>query len=405
MSVSADAAVREGGRPQAGGSPRLLVVVSHPIQYHAPLYRRLAESASLDLTVAFLTDFGTRPSRDPGFGRDIAYDVPLVEGYRHVFVSTGTSRYPRRTHVPSASLLQQIRRRYYDVVLVHGYATAASWIAAGAARLASVPYLMRGETQLDTEVTRPLPLRIGKRLALTPLLRGAGACLAIGIRNRAFYRRYGVPDDRIIHAPYSVDNTLFARQGDQGRSERASRLRSVGLDPDCPTAVFAAKLQAHKRPMDVVEAVRKMRLAVNLVMIGDGPLGDEVSRQAARLPRVALLGFVNQSEIGKWFGAADIMVLPSEREPWGLVVNEAMAAGCVPVVSAAVGCAPDLVEPSDGAVVAPADTDALASVLDRLAGDRDALAGARSRSRRLADTHSIERTAIGYETAVALACR
>ena len=58
------------------------------------------------------------------------------------------------------------------------------------------------------------------------------------------------------------------------------------------------------------------------------------------------LGFVNQAELPGWYGCGDVLALPSGREPWGLVVNEGMACGLVPVVSEAVGCAADLVEGS-----------------------------------------------------------
>src|SRR4030095_10485877 len=63
---------------------RLAGVVSHPIQYHAPLFRCLTSHPDIDFTAIFLSDHGIRPTFDPGFGRVLAYDVPLLEGYRHL---------------------------------------------------------------------------------------------------------------------------------------------------------------------------------------------------------------------------------------------------------------------------------------------------------------------------------
>ena len=77
-------------------------------------------------------------------------------------------------------------------------------------------------------------------------------------------------------------------------------------------------------------------------MLGDGPLSAEVRHFEARLP-IRCLGFINQADLPGWYACGEVLVLPSEKEPWGLVVNEAMACGLVPVVSDAVGCAPDLV--------------------------------------------------------------
>ena len=95
--------------------------------------------------------------------------------------------------------------------------------------------------------------------------------------------------------------------------------------------LFAAKLQSWKRPIDVVLAMDQLEHPANLVVIGDGPLRPDMDELASARPRMRTLGFVNQGEIAEWYGAADLFVLPSDREPWGLAVNEAMAAGAVPL--------------------------------------------------------------------------
>ena len=80
------------------------------------------------------------------------------------------------------------------------------------------------------------------------------------------------------------------------------------------------------------------------------------------------LGFINQAEMPCWYGCGDILALPSDLEHWGLVVNEGMACGLIPVVSDAVGCGPDLVA-GIGEVFPAGDVDALADALGRVARD------------------------------------
>ncbi len=390
-------------RMPGGQRIRLLVVASHPIQYQAPLYRLLAASKVVDLRVLFLSDFGVAPSFDPGFGQSLSFDVPLTDGYEHRFLSTGFTEQPGRGLVPPLGFWANLSPRRCDVILVHGYVSFAVWGACVAAKVKGTPYMLRVETRWETDVRRPPSRRWAKQQVLRPLLRGAGACLAIGSSNRHFYQSYGVPDGRIVMAPYSVDTNRFDLEGAVGRSERTKMLASIGLDPSLPTLCFAAKLQPHKRPLDVLAALDRMRTTANLIMIGEGPLSSEVSDAARVNSRVRRLGFVNQSAIGRWFGASDIVVLPSEAEPWGLVINEAMAAGAVPVVSSAVGCGPDLAQGA-GAVYPVGDVSSLADALDRLVADPEALAEARRRSRVNSERHALAVTAGGYEAAAALAC-
>jgi glycosyltransferase involved in cell wall biosynthesis len=85
-------------------------------------------------------------------------------------------------------------------------------------------------------------------------------------------------------------------------------------------------------------------------------------------------------------------------------VNEAMAAGSIPIVSSQVGCGPDLVPPGSGRVFPVGDSDALASALDGLLGNTETLAMARKLSAQLIESHSIAQTSVGYERAVLAAC-
>jgi glycosyltransferase involved in cell wall biosynthesis len=225
---------------------------------------------------------------------------------------------------------------------------------------------------------------------------GAAGALPIGELNAAFYERYGkIPHFR---APYSVDSERFRTASDAARKARTDRLTSLGLDPARPTVIFSGKLTSRKRPLDAVRAIGRCDSQLNLLLLGDGPLRQEISHFEGRLP-VRGVGFVNQTDLPGWYSIGDVLVLPSDNEPWGVVVNEAMACGLVPVVSDAVGCAPDLVD-GVGEIFPVGDIDELTRALLRASGDASAR-GERIRNR--LERYTISETARGYEQA-ALAC-
>jgi glycosyltransferase involved in cell wall biosynthesis len=373
------------GVAQAAFHPRLGVLATHPIQYQAPLYQELARRGLVELEVAFLSDAGARPFHDPDFGVTLAWDIDLLGGYASTLL-------PRTRLRGKPGWLRSASRwlRQQDIVVLHGHSDPDMLLAAAPCRLLGIPYLLRGESRAESSATGPRGL--ARHLVAGTVVRSAAGALPIGQRNAEFYRRYGrLP---LYTARYSIDSERFQAVADAARPERAGRLASLGLDPRRPTVVFSGKLITQKRPLDVISAIERAAVTFNLVLLGDGPLRAEVRRHEKTLP-VRCLGFVNQSEMPRWYAVGDILVLPSGHEPWGLVVNEAMACGLVPVVSGAVGAGPDLVA-GIGEVFPVGDVDALAAALSTVAGD---LPQRRARLRgRLAD-YTIARAADGYEQA------
>ncbi len=379
---------------------RLGIVVSHPIQYQVPLYQLLTKRGKVDLRVYYLTDHGVNDSYDPGFGQAFKYDIPLLEGYSFEFVKNVSPKPSPSTFLGSINpnLIRIIKKSSLDCVLVHGWSSMSSWIVLTTARSSGIPYFIRGEARPDTQHVSPLKLKV-KHALIKPLVRSASACLSIGEENKKFYLEYGASLSRIYDAPYSIDTERFGIAGEKGRANRSSLLSGIGLNSDRFTLLFAAKFQEWKRPLDVVRAVDKLGGKINLVMIGDGPLYRIAKEMESSRPWLKLLGFVNQSEIGEWYGASDVFVLPSDNEPWGLAVNEAVAAGAVPIVSDSVGCANDLKSFGLGWVFETANIDSLAQTIDRayIAKDLDVQKEALVK---FSKAFGVEATATGIESAV-----
>jgi glycosyltransferase involved in cell wall biosynthesis len=362
--------------------------VSHPIQYQAPLLRLLSSDPLLDLTVFFLSSGSTRPYFDSGFSRMVAWDTPLLDGYRSVCLSgceLGSLSFwsPLRTDI-----WRILKAGRFDAVWVHGYVHNVHVQAMLAAKRYGAKLLVRGESQLALQTGEVG--RLGRRLILPKLFRCVDGFLAIGSLNREFYLRNGVPASKIHHVPYTVDNRFFQREA-QKASLRRDELRSeLRFSASRPVILFVAKLQERKRPLDLLNAYAHMlgqpRTIVRpyLLIAGDGPQRDELTKQIAELmleDDVRLLGFKNQNELPRLYDLCDVFVLVSEREPWGLVVNEVMNAGKPVILSAEVGCGPDLVrEGENGFLVPVGDVKALSARLIEITQDphRARTMGARS---------------------------
>ncbi|HEY5329564.1 MAG TPA: glycosyltransferase family 4 protein [Acidobacteriaceae bacterium] len=328
---------------------RLAYLVSHPIQYQAPLLRRIAQEPDIDLTVFFGSDFSLRAYKDHGFGVEVAWDAPLTEGYKHVFLK------PLRdngTVSPTSPISRGILRALtgFDALWVHGYASINSLQAILAANALGIPVLLRAESWLNDRDRSPLKLAL-KRLALRALRPAIDVTLPIGTLNAAYWRHYF--GDRVpqFPMPYAVDNDYFAN-----RAAAPSELRTaLDLDAARPVILFASKLQPRKRCMDLLEAY-SLNPSSHLIIAGDGedrPRLEAFAREHA-LTGVRFVGFQNQSVLPRYFALADVFVLPSRHEPWGLIVNEAMAAGCPCIVSDEAGCHADLITPGVEGYVFPA---------------------------------------------------
>jgi len=365
---------------------RVAYLVTHPIQYQVPLLRRLAAHPELELTVYYMDDAGARRYLDPEFGVAVQWDLPLLDGYTWHVLRGNRSPVPGADHFlryVHPSVVRVLRAERYDALIVHGYAHATEWLAFLGAWASRTPVFLRGESTLVRR--RAWWIRAAKRLVLGAVLRRVRGALAIGARNREFYRAYGVPEDRIFFVPYAVDNEYFMAEADRLRGHRAALRARFGAPAELPVVLFSGKLIPKKRPLDLLQAVDRIAsdTPAVLVFLGEGGergrLEAEVSRRGLR--HVVITGFVNQGEVSQYYAAADVLVLPSGHEPWGLVLNEAMCFGLPVVGSDVVGAAPDLIRPDNGAVYPVGNVDALARELRALLRDplRRAAMGARSR--------------------------
>jgi len=358
---------------------RLAYFVSHPIQYQAPLLRRIAEDPSIDLTVFFASDISVREHFDPGFNCQITWDVDLLSGYRHEFLPAIGSRSGLSLFRPfSYGVVSRLLSGRFDAVWCHSYFRLPHLTALVAGRLLGKKVFLRDEASFISSNSTGMR-RFIKTCFHQVLKRVLNGILTIGSMNRDYYAAIGFRQDQLFRMPYAVDNDWFAERIAEAVTKRETFRAELGLEPGRPVILFASKLQPRKRAQDLIRAFTKIvddpaAGRPYLLIGGDGELRDELQVLAADAPAnsIHFLGFRSQAELPPLYDICDVFVLPSNTEPWGLVTNEAMNAGRAIIATTEVGSARDLVrEGENGFIIEPGDIDALADRLLTLCSDRE----------------------------------
>lgn len=385
---------------------RLAYFVSHPIQYQAPLLRRIAQEPDIDFTAFFSSDRSVRGYHDRGFGVRVEWDVPLVEGYKYEFLPRvrDTGRLAFATPL-NFGIFQRLWRGKFDAVWAFGYARLAAINAIVAARLLGIPIILRAESHL---IDRP---RTGRTLAakrvLAPLLRSSVRCvMPIGTANQEYWKYYLGENFPMAPMPYAVDNDFFRRKAEEAAPGREALRAELGLEPGRPIVLFASKLQTRKRCIDLVEAWIRLDPAAYLLIVGEGEERAALEQRvrASGVSSIRFLGFKNQGELPRYFDLCDVFVLPSIHEPWGLIVNEVMNAGRPVIVSDQVGCQADLVHHGFNGLVFPAlDVAALSDCLRQLIENPELRASMSRNSLRIMEHHTFEEDVAGLRSALAIA--
>lgn len=342
------------------------------MQYAAPLYRRYAADPRIDVTVAYCSLQGAEAGMDPEFGVEVAWDVPLLDGYRWVHPRNRSPRPSLRGFwgLVNPSLWRLVAEGDFDVVVCYGYRSASFWIAGLAAKASGAALVLSTDAHTLTPRdgrTWKIPV---KRWLLPRIFGVADAVFAPSSRTVELLANLGVDPDRVFLTPYVVDVDRFRESAE--RADRLGTRRAWGIDEDTMVVLYCGKLVPWKRPQDVVDAIAELS-RVEAVFAGEGHLRLELEARARDLgcaDRVRCLGFVNQEALPGVYAAADVLLLPSEHEPFGVVVNEAFACGRPAIVTQACGAAGDLVVDGEtGFVVPVGDVSALRTRLDLLARD------------------------------------
>jgi glycosyltransferase involved in cell wall biosynthesis len=346
---------------------RVALLTEIPAPYRLPLFRALAGEEGIELRVLFLGRTDPRrsypfPEGELGFGYEVLPGASLVRGGRWAVLSRGAVR--------------ALRRFAPDVIVVGGWNQPAFWLALLYARTRRRPLVTWVESTLRDARSGSAAGSLAKRA----FVRGSSAFLVPGSAAAAYLRSLGVDDSRIVVAPNAVGlghvvgpGPVHGRSGADAPADEQARGSGQdgsghGVGPGPVHVLFVGRLAAEKGLDVLFRAIGG--LPVRLDVAGTGP--DEERLRTSAPENVAFLGHLGHEELGAAYAAADVFVLPSLSEPWGMVLNEAAAAGLPLVATDAVGAAADLIEDgANGFVVPTGDADALRAALATLAANAD----------------------------------
>ena len=397
---------------------RLAYLVSHPIQYQAPLLRRIAQEPDIDLTVFFGSDFSLREYKDEGFGVGVKWDVSLLDGYRHEFLPVLRDNGTQTVTTPlNHGIMSRLRGQGgsppFDVLWVHGYAMVNAMQGILAAKSLGIPVLLRADMWLRDRPRSGAKLAL-KRLFFEGLKKLVDGVLPVGTLNAEYWRHYLGDDVPLFLMPYAVDNDFIQKRSIEARAGRDELMQELNLVAGRPVILFASKLQQRKHCNDLLEAYESLvndwpvGSAPYLLIVGDGEERAALEEKAARsgLDGVRFCGFRNQSELPRFFDLSTVFVLPARHEPWGLIVNEVMNAGRAVIVSDDVGCQPDLITDGvEGYVYPVGDVGALIEALRRSLHSPEATAEMGRRALEKIRTWSFEEDIHALRSAIAQVTR
>lgn len=384
---------------------RVAVLITHPVHYSCALFRRVAREPGIALTVLFGTDSSLRSHYDPGFSRSVEWDVPLTDGFDHRVVPAWKADATPSFWWPFCHSLRRILKEgRFDWLWIHGYNRPSHWLAMVWARSLGIRVMIRDEAH-EVSRRRGLLKRTIKPLYFAALNATAERFLSIGSRNAAYYRRLGIPDNKIVPVPYAVDNAFFQAEDGSGR---ATLRQELGLPDSVPVILYASRLLRRKHPDLLLEAFRRLSPTAaarhpHLVYVGDGEMLASLKEMARDLDTVRFAGFRGQQDLRRFYDLCDVFVLPSVDESWGLVVNEAMNLGKPVVVCDEVGSAHDLIRHAENGFLVPSgDANALSMALSAVLADPERAGRMGALSRAIIDTWDFEADVRGLRMAIGL---
>jgi glycosyltransferase involved in cell wall biosynthesis len=340
---------------------RVALVAGEPTPYRVPHFRALAARPELDLTVIYGSATVQRRTWRIEHEEAVYLSGPMLP----------LSRILHHDYPLTPGIWRVLSRGRFQLVVVGGWSLMATQLAIAWSRRHKVPYVLMADNHLRE--TRPAWVRAVKRVVLPRIVPQAAAWLVPGSLARDHIVAYGARPERTLVFPLTVDVPALAARVDALRIPKNEEV----------VVLHVGRLIAHKAVDVLIRATAAA--GVRLHVVGHGPDRAALTALASELgARVTFAGELEGDDLAAAYAAADVFALASRRETWGVVVNEAAAAGLPLVLSDAVGAAADLLRDGENGILVPSeDPVRLAAALSRLAADPDLRRRMGARSREL----------------------
>ena len=372
---------------------KLAIIAPTCFYYQEDLFRQLNCHPRIDLTVYFCSEEAL-DARDA----HVMYQTienwgdrnELLNGYKYKFLKNSSPRpsYLKWPHgLMNFSIWDEIEQERPDLVVLMSWMNITWWIAIAACVRFHVPFLYMTDANIAAESYSSGLKKAMKQIVLGNILfKLATGFLCAGYANRKLYQFYGVPDRKLIPFAYSWGYKALLETASQLKPRRSELKAKQGLSDDSVVILYCGRLGEEKALFDLLNAYQLVgNPNKHLAIVGEGNIGQSLRDYATNqnINSIRFWGFRKRHEIAEYYATADVLVLPSRRETWGIVVSEAMCFELPVIVSDQVGAAPDMVREGENGFTFPT-------------GDIQALA---DRIRRVIDLPTAERRKMGLRPA------
>jgi glycosyltransferase involved in cell wall biosynthesis len=343
---------------------RVAYIAGEPSPWRAPHLDRIGAHPEIDLSVIYAATTVQRREWE----LELKHSPLVLSG-----PSIPAMRLLHHDYPLTPQIWRLLNRERFDVLVIGGWSLMATQLAIIWARTHGVPYLIVSENHLREN--RPRWIEGVKRLVLPHVVPPAAGHLVTGTLSREHQLHYGARADAITVFPNTIDVEEYSRRAEELRERRAEIRRGLGIPEDAVAVTQVCRFIPFKGLDDAVEAValaqKRVARSLHLLLVGAGPLRDELEARAAQLGvPVTFTGWRAGDALLEAYAATDIFMLLSRREPWGIVVNEAASFGLPLILTEGVGAGPDLLVPGEnGELVVSGDIENAASAIARLASD------------------------------------
>ena len=384
---------------------RLAIITTHPIQYNAPLFALLHSRKAIEIKVFYTWGESVLKDKyDPGFGKIIEWDIPVLKGYEFEFLEN-VSKDKGSHHfngIDNPFIIDSLKKFDPDAILVYGWAFK-SHLKVLRYFTKKIPILFRGDSTLLDE--RSFIKEIKRSFFLRWIYRHVDFALYVGKNNFNYFRKSGLAKRQLIYAPHAIDNHRFAVINEPCRAYANALREKLKISKPSLVFLFAGKMEPKKDPRILLDAFRQCNFnqSVHLLIVGNGELDIRLREKYGNIPGIHFIDFQNQQLMPAVYEIADVFVLPSDGpgETWGLAVNEAMANGKAVIVSDKCGCAANLVmDRVNGYVFEAGNLDNLIKVLKRMNEGRDSTELMKQESKKIIRNFTIEKLAEVIESVV-----
>lgn len=315
---------------------KIAFIVEFPTQFEVPFYQYIQKQKELgrhDIEFDVIYNYTDQKDYvDHELGKSVKWGFNLYEGYPH-FVAD------KRDIV--VSIRKQLESRKYDFIILNGYKNSYRGLSELCVSL-NIPIGLRIDSVLNN---LPLLKRILKRVYLPTVYKRFDHFFAVGSETRKFLHWLGYMDHRISYFSYTTDDERFRRQSTDGlkidvlRKEHGFQSETIILS--------VAKFIEREAPWDILKAFIDLnRTDLALILVGDGKSKAKLKATASKHPHLKIVfpGYISYSELGYYYGLANIFVHAAKNEPWGVSVQEALSSGCTVITSDKVGASVDLID-------------------------------------------------------------